>query len=362
MAVQAVGVAAAMGAIAFAGASLIGLGLIGHGDSMAESFRNAKEEINELKQGLFEEFEPTADLFSGIQTEFFDFVPGEVDRIAKSMEGLMKFEDEIFSLFRGGTQFISQFIGVITENADLISYLTDKFSTLLGMSILDLFEGLLSTTQENQGMLVSLGSTLKVVAVAMYEVFLMVSKAIIILAPLFALIAHGAALLNNDFVAGMLAALGLLYLLGSVLPAIYLGFQALGFALQRSTIPAIGSLMSALAGYITQALVAIGVNGALAASIAAVSTALLTLAAISGIGLLISGSGLLGMQGMKSEIPKGSNIPDSYSSGGGGGQTTINEGNTVNVDMRGGDNSQMEKFKDMGSGGNYGPTGGTYTG
>lgn len=361
MAVQAAGVASAMGAMALAGGAIIGLGLVGHGDSMAESFRNAQQRVADLKKEVFEEFEPTADLFSGIQAEFFDFIPGEMSRIATSMEGLTVFKDDLFELFRGGTQFISEFFGIITDNADLIGYLTERFSSLLGSSVLDLFKGLLSTTSENQEMLVQLGKTLKVVAAALYEVFLMVSKAIIWLAPLFVLIAHGAKLLNNDFAAAMLGSIALLYILGSILPGIYLGFQALGFALQRTTIPAISSLMSYVAGVITQFLVWIGINGALAASIAAVSTALLTLAAISGIGLAISGAGLLGMQGMKSQIPSDGDYSPG-GSGSGSGTTIINEGDNVNVDLSNADTSTVEKFSDMGSGGgDRGPTGGSYT-
>ncbi len=360
MAVQAAGVAAAMGSIAVAGGAVIGLGLIGHGDSMAESFRNAGKEVDELKQGLFNAFEPAADLFAPTQSEFFDFIPGEMDRVQQAMQGLLVFENDFFSLFRGLTKFVTEFFGVITKNSDAISYLTKRFSHLLGSSILDLFRGLLDTTKNNQEMLVQLGATLKVVAVAMYEVFLMVSKAIIWLSPLFILIAKGAKILNNDFAAGILGAIGLFYILGNLLPAIYLGFQALGFALQRSTIPAIGRLMAFTSGWISQKLIDIGVNYAWAASIGAVATAVLALAAVSGIGMLISGAGLLGMGSMKSEIPTGGDYSPSGGSSGGG--TVINEGDTVNVEMGNADNATMEKFSDMrGGGGTRGPTGGSYT-
>jgi hypothetical protein len=52
--VSAFGLAAAFGAVAVAGAGLLGLGLIGEGDSMASAFENARQSVQEFKQELFE--------------------------------------------------------------------------------------------------------------------------------------------------------------------------------------------------------------------------------------------------------------------------------------------------------------------
>lgn len=365
VAVQALGVATAFGAIAVAGAAMVGLGLLGHGDSMAESFRNAKEEINELKGNLFEVFEPAADMFAGVQTRFFDAMPGMLEKVSRSLEGLLVFEDEFFDMFNQITKFFAGFVNMMAGNEDVISSLWDSFRGVLGTQVIKFFDWLLQAAYENQQMLVDLGGVLKTVALALYEVFVMISRTLIMLAPMFTAIASVASVLNNKLVSGMLATLAVMYLFTNVLPAIYLGFQALGFALQRSTIPSLAKAMQAMAAWMTQSLMAIGINGALAASIAAVSTALLTLMAISGIGLAISGLGILGMKALGPNVSGGAKSSGGFGGSGfgsGGGQTIINEGDTVNVDIGNADNSTIEKFSDMrGGGGDRGPTGGTYT-
>lgn len=362
VAVQALGVATAFGAIAVAGAGMIGLGLLGHGDSMAESFRNAGKQVDELKQKLFETFEPSMDLFAGVQTRFFDAVPGMLEKVSRSLRGMLVFEDEFFDMFNQITKFIAGFFNMVSSNEETISDLWENFRGILGTQIIKFFEWLLEAAHQNQKMLVDLGSVLKTVALALYEVFVMISRTLIMLSPLFAIIARGAKLLNNQFISALLASLAVLYLFTNVLPGIYFGLWSIGVALQRSTIPALAKAAVAMVGYITKVLVAIGANQALAASIATVTTALIGLLALSGIGLAIAGLGTLGMKAMGPDKTRGGvgAGPDGYG-GSSGGNTIINEGDTVNVDIGSADNSSVAKFEDMKGGGDRGPTGGSYT-
>jgi hypothetical protein len=360
MAVQAAGVAAAMGSMALAGAGIIGLGLIGHGDSMAESMRNAGKQVDELKKGLFEAVEPTADLFSQTQAEFFDFVPGEVKRIARSMEGLLVFEDDIFSLFTGMTEFVADFFNLITSKADTISDLTSTFSKLIGQSILDFFGWLLEAADKNQKMLINLGASAKTFAIAMYNVFVAVSRAVVMLRPFFGVLSFIANLMNNSLVSGMLAVAAVLYMVSTAVVGLSGAFFTLGMTMLSSLGPAISAITMALSSYIGGALVAIGVNASLAASIGLVTSAVLGLAAVSGIGLLVSGAGLLASDMMKPDSASGSF--GGSGSGRGGSQTIINEGDTVNVDIGNADTATMEKFSDMrGGSGSRGPVDGSYT-
>jgi len=364
MAVQALGVASAMGAMAVAGAGVIGLGLIGHGDSMAESFRNAGEEIDELKKGLFDSFEPTADLFAPIQSEFFDFIPGQMDRVARSMEGLTVFKDDIFSLFRGATQFAAELVDIIVENEAIISDLTATFSKLIGQSILNFFEWLLETASENKQMLIDLGGIFKTLAIAIYEVFMMISRALIMLKPFFGMLSWIADLLNNKFFSSLIAIITLLYVLSSAASVVVGALVAVAGVLMTGMIPGLSAAFTVIQGITMQMLLATSASYALAHGIATVIGAATLLTGI-GIAAWVGSqmiSGLKQVNDIKNEMGAGgSNIPTAGAANNGG--TTINEGDTVNVNMGDADTSTMEKFQSMRSGStSRGPTGGSYTG
>lgn len=365
VAVQALGVASAFGAIALAGAGMVGLGLLGHGDSMAESFRNAGEEIDQLKQDLFDTFEPTADLFGGVQTEFFDFIPGELDRVSESMKNLLPLKEEFFEMFTQVTKFVEDFFQAIGDNESTISGLWDNFKGILGTEIVSFFEWLMMTAEKNQPMLVELGSVFKIVALALYEVFLVVSKAITKLSFLWVTLAVLAKTLNNEFVANLLTAVAVMYIFTNILPAMYYGLRAIGFALQTNMIPALAKAATGLSAMMTNALVAMGANFGLASSIAAVTTALLGLLAVSAVGLALPAIGGALMGSVGADISgAGGSAPTDFSGGGSSNGTTNNyyEGDTVNVDLSGGDTASYEKFADMQSDRSRGSVDGSYTG
>lgn len=295
MAVQALGVAAAMGAMAGAGGALIGLGLIGHGDSMADSFEQAQLQVQELKKDLFETFQPTAQMFAPIQEEFFDFAPGQMERISRSMEGLTEYKDSVFDLFRGGTEFAADFIKIITENEDTVSQLTKRFAGLTGANILKFFDWLIQAADKNQDMLVQLGSIFKTVAISIYEVFMMISRTVIMLKPFFSSLKFISKLLNNQFFSGLLAVITLLYILVSVSSTVVGGLMAVGTALSAGLIPGLGVAFSMLQNYVFQALLATSASYTLANAIATVVAAATLL---TGIGLA-AWTGAQMVQGMK---------------------------------------------------------------
>jgi hypothetical protein len=368
--VQALGVASAFGAIALAGAGMVGLGLLGHGDTMAESFRNAGEEIDQLKQDLFDTFEPTADLFGGVQTEFFDFMPGELDRVSESMKNLLPLKDEFFEMFTQVTKFISQFFKSIGDNSGLIGELWEDFKGIIGTGIINFFEWLMKTTKENEPMLIKLGQAFKVLAITLYEIFLVVSRAIIVLTSFLGILRWVGKFLNNKFTSWLLAGIIAIYAMITAFTLLTGSLGAVATALGTGLIPLFSSVFSYLSAYIFQTIAATVANYGLAASIANVAAALGTLMAMSGIGLLVAGGGIA--------LGKSMGLTDGFGGGGGSGGSTPTdfsrgrsegstnnyyEGDTVNVDLSGGDTASFEKFQDMGSSGeSLGPVNGSYTG
>lgn len=203
--VQAVGVGAALGGVAAAGAAVIGLGLIGHADSMGAAFENAKERVAALKQELFEVFQPAAKTFAPIQARFFDVAPAQIEKIADEMEGLESFDDTIFAGFAGLTDFLAEFIAILADSEEAVSQLAMRFGGLIGSTILDFFEWLITMTSQNQDILVRLGVVFKNIGIIIWNVSMAVAKFAAILLPVFQLMASLSDLLNGALGVGLIA-------------------------------------------------------------------------------------------------------------------------------------------------------------
>jgi len=211
--VQAAGVAAAFGSIAVAGGAVIGLGLIGHADSLQGSMQAAKEEAQKLKQDLFNVFQPTAQSFAPISAEFLDFAPEELTRTSREMQGLVQFSDTLFNLYEAGVGGVTEFFAIINRNGPAVSDLTTRFAGLLGSGALDFFEFLLQSAADNQRLLISLGETLVSVAVIIFNVSMAVGRLATTFLPFVKVVAFLSGLLNNKFGMALLMVIAYTYIL-----------------------------------------------------------------------------------------------------------------------------------------------------
>jgi hypothetical protein len=218
---QLLGVAAAMGAIGVAGASIMGLGLIGHGDSMAGSFAQAKNEMRDLKEEMFFAAQPTAQQFSSIQARMFDAIPGGMGGIFEEMEGLTQFEGVLFSLGAGLAGGIEEFFSIINRNADSISNLTRRFGNMIGSGILDFFEWLIQEAARNQDFLVSLGSDMMLLVGVAYRLSMAIATIVTALTPMFKALAFISKLLNNGLVIGLISMITYLFIISKAAVGIY---------------------------------------------------------------------------------------------------------------------------------------------
>jgi hypothetical protein len=346
-AVQAAGVAAAMGSVAVAGGAVLGLGLIGHGDSMSEAFGNAKETLSELKTELFQTMQPTAQLFAPITDRFFDKVPGQVDKIADSMEGLTAYEGILNSMLEGGADVIARFFNILVRNEDIISDMASKFGAVLGDTLLNLFEWLLQTGYENMDMLMRLGRSLGMIAVTLFNVFMLVGRATAMLVPFFEILAGVSELLNNSFFSGIFAIIAGIFILTTAVSGLFSAFLSIGTLMMGVTIPIFSTLFTMIQGVTMNILLATSATYAFAQAIA---TAVAAATMLAGIGL-VAWTGLQAAKGMKNanKIANQAGAAGSMPGGGGrgnGGGTTNNYNYRIDV---GGDpdNSQIEGFADI---------------
>lgn len=338
--VEAAGVASALGSIGIAGASIIGLGLIGHADSMKQSFAEAKQEIGDLKSDLFETFQPTAQLFAPIQGRFFDFVPGQMTGIADEMEGLVQFEGSIFRLFSHLTGGVEEFFSIINSNSGAISQVSERFGGLIGETLLDTFTFLINEVASDQQMLVRLGVALKNIAIIIFNLSKALGRVVATLSPVLGVLADLTGLLNNKAILSILTFFGATSLLAWGLTS--LGTSALAAyaklaslwtgSVYGSIISGIVTLQAEVAALITQYT---ALSGAAASAAAAI--------ALTGVGALAVGGGL---------AIAGSMAATDFGSGGGragsprpgvGGKQVYNDNRSFTFNTQGDMNSASEE-------------------
>jgi hypothetical protein len=314
---QLLGVAAAMGALGVAGASLIGLGLIGHGDSMAGSFAQAKNEMRDLKEEMFFAAQPTAQKFAPVQARIFDSIPGGSGGIFEEMKGLTQFEGTLFDLGSGLAGGIEEFFAIINGNADAISNLSRRFGNLIGTGILDFFEWLIQEASRNQDFLVSLGSDMMILVGIAYDLAMAIAAIVSGLTPVFQIFSFINDILNNGLLIGLVVLIGYLFIISKAALGVYAlatAFSGLSaFAAQAG---------GALSFYTGSTLQAVAATMALVGAIG-----LLTLGTSLAIGATVGGAAAAS-GGM--DLGRGSNGPELGGVGEGGNTYNDNRSYTFN--------------------------------
>lgn len=349
-AVQAAGVASAMGAVGAAGAAVIGLGLIGHGDSMSESFANARQQLSELGSELFNVFEPAADAFAPIQEKLFDALPDQMRGVADAMAGLTVYEDTLLEMFSGLTGWLEKAVDGLVENEEVVSQLALRFGSIAGSNVLDFFGWLTDEAYKNQDALIELGQIMKLFLLALYDIFLAASKLLIVFKPVFELFRYLASLLHNSLVVGILSGVAAFGLFSYAAISAMKSVSGLVTMLSSGLIPGLTSAFYMLHGYTFNILMATSATYTFAKSIATlISVATL----LTGIGIA-GWAGYQAYQGMKkvnqieNKLGGGGGAPiGSPGPGGGSGTTIINQGDKYDVDVSGDtDNATKETVRD----------------
>ena len=322
---QLLGVAAAMGSVAAAGGAIMGLGLLGHGDSMAESMEQAKQEVQELKQELFQTLQPQMQQFAPIQSRMFDAIPEafEENGIGEQLEELTAFEDTLFELGSALAGGMAEALKIINDNQEAISQLTTRFSGLIGSGLLNFFEWLIQAAKRNQELLIDVGRDMLKLAGVAYNLSMAVTRLIATLSPFFDVLLWISELMNGGILIGLIAMVAYLYALGKAALVIY----TLGTAFS-SLMSFISGASASMASYTLTTWGAVKATMALAAAIGAVSlgTALV-------VGAVTAGAAM--------SVGVGDNMPNNGGMGRGPGRrgTTIvhNDNRSFNITQQNGD-------------------------
>jgi hypothetical protein len=322
----ALGVAASFIAIAGAGAAIAGLGILGYGDTLAESMRTAGKRVKELKKELFGVLRPASAAFTPLLDGILDTIPGAVDKMVDPLQGLAGagyggfFEDSIV----GAAEWIGEFVEVMTELSPEIQQIGAVFSRIFGDILINLLEWSVNELYNNQEAFFSLGKIVGDILVILYNLSKAVSFALTAFQPLFDILVGISDLLSNRWAAAIIAFIGSAFLAAKSVYAL-LGALAIlkGVGLVGAA-TGLAGLISMMYLYIGAAFEALGVTTALAATLSMVTLGLSAVAGIAaaGYGLSKINTG-----------PSGGNSyggGSSYGRGGGNSMTLVVQGDMSN--------------------------------
>lgn len=306
MAVNALGVAAAMGTVAVAGGAVIGLGLLGWGDNLVESMEEAKARINEFKSELYGVFKPTFQSFSPITESFLNTASLRIQMsgLPETLRGLRVFEDSFNAAFDGILDWVTRFIGTVTTLEPLIEQMAMTFGSLIGDFLIDAFIWLTEEAYRNQDVLIGVSKAVFDVLGAIYSLFKLVGYLITVFQPLISALAWVVSLLGNRWVIAIAAAIGAMAAL----------FPVLSGVMKLLSILSGITLASAISSIVAFGSAAVSAFLAAAEALAVLIAGEATLLSMTGAGLLLVATGIsAGVAAYNAIKPKGQN---SYSPSG----------------------------------------------
>lgn len=326
---QMLGVASAMGAVALAGASIIGLGLIGHADTMNASLAEAKKNLADLAEDSYDAFSGTAQLFAPIQARMFDAIPKQLGAIADSMRGLTEYEDTLFQVGAGLSKGIQKAFNAISDNEDAISQIALRFGEILGAGIIDFFGWLFEQAKNNQEMLLSLGGTLKKLATIIFRVLYVLVMFLDAFTPIIDIALLLSRVLQNRMIQALLGFTAAAYITAGAMSKLGL------VALKTYSMLAGGSFINAMIGNL--ALITAKVS-ALIAEYTALNGVMATNVALGAMTVIGAGAVLAGGLAAKSMLDNTSDAGNYASDGSGfgnGGGSTYNDNRSFNINVDG---------------------------
>jgi hypothetical protein len=226
--VSAFGFAAALGAVVVAGGALLGLGLLGDGRTMAESFDNARRSVTAFKRELFEVFQPTAQLFSPIAQMFMGTAPARLGGMIEGIESLRVFEDLINDSFDGLISWVNEALVTMSSFRGEIEHIVDVFGPAVGSSLINFLKFVTVEASKNSELILRLGMAFALLIKIAYDLSLVLSAVVVKFLPLLGILRGVTDLLNNKWIVGLLTSIATLWILVAVFSAVSTGIQTVG--------------------------------------------------------------------------------------------------------------------------------------
>ncbi|MFC6953784.1 hypothetical protein [Halorubellus litoreus] len=247
LSVELAGLAAAAGAVAVAGGAMIGLGLLGDGDTLAESFANARRKLGDFKRELFSVIQPVAKLFAPISDRLLAGTLVDLSGLMENVRHLTVFEEAVRDSLRGIVEWVGLVIDTMASLAPHIHQLTQEFGRLIGQGINDFFRWATVEMYENQEVLIDIGQTFAYIIYLIYQLSKAWAGFVSLFKPVFAAMAKVAEFLGGPLLGALLMATVTLFTLGQTVyfaARAWLAYKvlmqsALGLSVAKAMAPAI---------------------------------------------------------------------------------------------------------------------------
>jgi hypothetical protein len=253
MAGAALGAAAALGSLAGVGAAMVGIGLLGYGDSLSESLRNAQKRTQQLKEELFDVFQPVAGVFQPFVEQLFGKIPKVAGQLTEPLKDLEAsgFDNFFIGALEGTGDFLADLIRLINQLAPEIQAIGAGLGRVFGDILLGLLQWSVKELYNNWDAFSRLGLIIIDLLVILYNLAKVVSFALSFFKPLFDILVGISNVFENrlsaSILAGVAAMIALYYAASSVAAAFaIIKGSAIAQALYSGVIAA-GSLTGALA-------------------------------------------------------------------------------------------------------------------
>lgn len=314
----AIGLAAAFGAVATGAAAIVGVGLLGWGDSATESLQNVRQAATQTAKDIANVFQPLGNRFQPILEDWLAGLPNLSRELVEPLEGMLVFADDLEGMGRGMVDWIINVLTVMQNMEKEAVSVANRAGSALGSFLIETLAAMLNEVHKNQDAYVKIGEILVDFAVIIFNVFKAVTFAIAKFEFLFDIIAGLTNLISGPFLGTVLAVIASVAILEGVLALASIGF--IGVA--EAALAASGSIAST---YLPRVYSAVQATWAWVTAANTLAGSLLRVAAISGIGLLVAGAGMAAANAME---PEGIQAP-----GVGGGAGSGAQGNTfINVE------------------------------
>lgn len=309
----AIGLAAGMIAIATAGAAVLGVGLLGWGDSFSESLQNLQKQAKSLGSNLFDIMQPVARTAQPILQDWMEGAGRQVQKLVGPLQNLIRaFEDTLGQVGTGIVDWVVRVINRMTEMEDTISQITLRFGAVAGDFLIDMVTNLIEFAANNQETLIRTAGALRDILSILVDLSIFITRILAVLAPLIAVLEYLSGFIFNRFTAGVTAALLAIVAMNAALATMTTMTQAAGAGILMT-------IAGAIKPYIVTVYSAIVATWEWIASLTALRAAL----ALTGIGLVALGAGAVAAGAV------GQMGPERGSAG--GGRTAQHGGTTINI-------------------------------
>jgi hypothetical protein len=329
----ALGVVAAFAAMATAGAAIIGIGILGYGDSMTDSLEEFKKRLKSVGKDVFGILRPASAAFQPILDGWIGGIPGQIQKLVDPLMRLTEFESVLSKAGGGIAGWVGRGLTAMADLSDMIEQIGLRFGGIFGDLIINLLVWATKELYKNQDAFVSLGRLLGSLISIIYNLAKIVSFVVAVFTPFFKILAKIVEKLSNKWTVALLAVASFLFLMhGAVLAVISAYGTLMGINLTLWALTALAGIEKIIMGLYGWVVAANTAYGAMA-----------RLLALTGVGLIaVAGSYAVGKAAMS-----GMDGPSGGGYSGGGGSGYGGRGGGVNITVQGDmSNRAYQRVKD----------------